>query len=111
MPITQEMGSLLFTQQELEPSVNFSSVSEFKFVQQLGEGGCGHVSRVVGSDGRQYALKTITDRKNNLSLMREIRAGLVLKSHPNIVKFLHSFVEKDNTYLVFEYFQGIKLFT
>ena len=80
-------------------------------VKQLGKGGYASVLLAKDSVGKDYAIKMISKEKNQAhNIAREVKAGKLL-SHPNIIQYKSSVEDQKNDCLIFEYIQGMDLFS
>ena len=83
-------------------------LSDFEFLQSLGEGGQGNVYKVLSLINHKiYAMKIIDQDKGieEKYLNREIEI-LSQLNHPNIVKYYKNFKEKNKLYIIMEYFEN-----
>ena len=82
-------------------------LSKYERIRPLGKGAAGEVELVRSKvDGEQYALKTINliylTEKDRKSAENEVQFLRVLQG-PTLVKFIESFIENNNVYIVMEY--------
>lgn len=87
------------------------NIESFKQTGVIGKGGFGEVSKADGADGKVYAIKRIPKEKNqDHNIVREVKAGTQL-SHKNIIHFNTHYKDDKNDYLIFEFIQGIDMFS
>lgn len=89
---------------------NEKGLFKYETLTQLGTGAAGTVTLVRNKlDGEQYALKQINtiylNEKDKKSAENEAQFLRVLQG-PTLIKFVESFIENNNIYIVMEYADG-----
>jgi serine/threonine protein kinase len=83
-------------------------LKNYKITKSLGKGGFGEVFLAIEKiSDRKVAIKCLIEKnpENQNSILHEIK--MVSKiSHPNVINYLHSFIDNDLLYLVMEYCEG-----
>ncbi len=88
-----------------------SNLETLTVLKQLGKGGYATVLLAQDSCKSNYAVKMISKSRNQThNIKRETEAGRRL-SHPNIVQYKAHSEDADNDYLIFDYMDGMDLFT
>ncbi|XP_032558127.1 serine/threonine-protein kinase PAK 3-like [Chiroxiphia lanceolata] len=85
---------------------------KYTLQQQIGQGTCGTVFRGVDiATGGQVAIKKIflRDRKNKRELVVTEVSLLSSVRHPNIIRYIDSYVFNEELWLVMEYVEGCTL--
>jgi len=87
-----------------------SSLVDFKILEELGKGSYGIVYKVRSLiNKKEYVIKKIDLKVLNAKHRKEsLQEVQLLKklSHPNMIKYYHSFLEKDILFIVMEYAEG-----
>lgn len=87
-----------------------SSISHFRFIRKIGQGGMGRVYLVFDEEIRRHVTIKMCHPKNDDDVVRQRfkREAILLGhlNHPNIVKIHHSFTENEVVYHVLEYISG-----
>jgi serine/threonine protein kinase len=115
----QERDLLSKINQDIDDKIEFRNNSKansfadnYTFERSLGFGSFGHVSlfRCLKSK-MKYAVKSIPKGKlQKFNIEREVEAGYTL-CHPNIVPFIDHYEDDQFDHLVFEYVEGLDMFT
>jgi len=89
-----------------------ANIEDYEFEESIGEGNFGNVFKCKYLPlGQTVAIKKIRKTPVNSGMVeREIRAGKLL-SNPNVAKFYQQFEDAVFNYLVFEFVEGIELFS
>ena len=82
-----------------------SSIADFEFICQLGEGAHGVVNKVRSKvDGKTYVIKEVKLRRLREKARKAALAEVAMLKgvqHPNIIRFYNSFLEKSKWVLTF----------
>jgi len=87
---------------------------EYTIEHILGQGMFGEVFKAVGKDGHSVAMKRLAkngERFNWKLINAEVEAGRRLKGNKNVATMVSCFETVNNVYLVFEFVEGIDLFS
>ena len=94
------------------------TIGDYKIIEMIGKGGFGSVYKVK-SNNKYFAMKKTKLDEKQMQFIREhpneIDKGIneikIWKkfNHPNIVKYLYSFIEKNDCYIIMELIEGISL--
>lgn len=87
-----------------------NALSDFKILQELGKGSYGIVYKARSLlDKKEYVIKQIDlkilNAKHRKESLQEVQL-LKRLSHPNMIKYYNSFMEKEILFIVMEYAEG-----
>jgi tetratricopeptide (TPR) repeat protein/energy-coupling factor transporter ATP-binding protein EcfA2 len=82
-------------------------IAGYEILEEIGEGGMGHVYKARDESGQLVAIKIAKEVvEDTLARQRFLNESLLSLNHPNIVKVLDVGTSDNSTYLVYNYLEG-----
>ena len=82
----------------------------FKFIRRIGSGSFGSVF-LAKRGGKLFAIKVVSDRRHALKEIQNLKwIRKFLPPHPNVVKYIASFIYSRKYHIVMEYVDGVSLY-